>query len=226
MYDHKFVPANPGDSRAPCPALNALANHGYLPHSGRDIGLLQLIHALRHVYNLSLPFAFMLSFVGILLCGHGFFRLDLQGLAAHNRIEHDGSLAHGDAAPGNRFAPIPVNKSMFHTFLVYAALGQGIYLEDFMRARVDREAQLQKPLDSLRAQIGQGEAALAWLVMRDDDGKIPLGWLEQWWGEERLPDTWTKPHRVVGILEARTKANVVADGMAKLRLQDQFRRKC
>jgi hypothetical protein len=30
MYDHKFVPTNPGDSRAPCPALNALANHGYL----------------------------------------------------------------------------------------------------------------------------------------------------------------------------------------------------
>ena len=93
------------------------------PHSGRDIGLLQLIQALRDVYNLSLPLALFLSLVGFLLCGHGFFRLDLDGLAAHNRIEHDGSLAHGDAAPGQRFAPIPVNKSMLHTFLVYAALG-------------------------------------------------------------------------------------------------------
>jgi hypothetical protein len=182
--------------------------------------LLQLIHALRHVYNLSLPFAFFLSLVGILLCGHGFFRLDLEGLAAHNRIEHDGSLAHGDAAPGQRFAPIPVNKSMFHTFLMYAALNQGMYLEDFMRARVDREAQLQEPLDSLHAQIGQGEAALAWLVMRDDDGKIPLDRLKQWWGEGRLPSNWTKPHCVIGLLEVRAKTKVIADGMKKLR-QDE-----
>jgi hypothetical protein len=192
----------------------------YRPRSGRDIGLLQLINALRHVYNLSLPFALFISLGGILLCGHGFFRLDLEGLAAHNRIEHDGSLAHGDAAPGQRFAPIPVNKSMFHTFLMYAALNQGMYLEDFMRARVDREARLHKPLNGLHAQIGQGEAALAWSVMRDDDGKIPLDRLKQWWGEGRLPSNWTKPHRVIGLLEVRAKTKFIADGMKKLR-QDE-----
>ena len=27
---HPYVPATPGDSRSPCPALNALANHGYM----------------------------------------------------------------------------------------------------------------------------------------------------------------------------------------------------
>lgn len=33
---HAFVPPNfaAGDLRGPCPALNALANHGYLPHNG------------------------------------------------------------------------------------------------------------------------------------------------------------------------------------------------
>ena len=33
---HKFVPPNfaAGDQRGPCPGLNALANHGYLPHNG------------------------------------------------------------------------------------------------------------------------------------------------------------------------------------------------
>ena len=33
---HKFVPPDfaKGDQRGPCPGLNALANHGYLPHSG------------------------------------------------------------------------------------------------------------------------------------------------------------------------------------------------
>jgi hypothetical protein len=179
---------------------------------------MQLTQALRDVYNLSLPFALILSLVGIILCGHGFFRLDLNGLAVHNRIEHDGSLAHADAAPGQRFAPIPVNPNMLQRFLVYAALGKGMYLEDFMRARVDREAQLEKPLDAIHAQIAQGEVATAWLVMRDDYGKIPIDRLKQWWGEERLPDNWTKPRRVIGILEARGKADDVADGIRKLRL--------
>jgi hypothetical protein len=156
--------------------------------------------------------------IGILVCGHGFFRLDLAGLAAHNRIEHDASLVHGDAAPGQRIAPIPVNARLLSTFLAYAALSKGMYLEDFMKARVDREDQLEKPLDDLHAQVGQGEAATAWLLMKDDTGKVPLDRLEQWWGEGRLPDSWTKPRRTIGLLEARLKADDVADGMRKLRL--------
>lgn len=31
---HAFVAPGPTDQRGPCPGLNALANHGYLPHSG------------------------------------------------------------------------------------------------------------------------------------------------------------------------------------------------
>jgi len=34
--EHAFVPPNfaAGDQRGPCPGLNALANHNYLPHNG------------------------------------------------------------------------------------------------------------------------------------------------------------------------------------------------
>jgi len=176
------------------------------------------MQALRDVYNLSLPFAFLLSFIGILLCGHGLFRLDLHGLAAHNRIEHDASLAHGDAAPGQHFAPVPVNPHLLMTFLAYATLSKGMYLEDFMKVRVDREDHLEMPLDSIHAQIGQGEVATAWLVMKDENGKFPLNRLREWWGEERLPDDWTKPRRVIGLLETRAKAEDVAEGMRKMRL--------
>lgn len=33
---HAWIPPNlaAGDQRGPCPGLNALANHGYLPHNG------------------------------------------------------------------------------------------------------------------------------------------------------------------------------------------------
>ena len=32
--DHEWVAPGPNDIRGPCPGLNAMANHGYLPHSG------------------------------------------------------------------------------------------------------------------------------------------------------------------------------------------------
>jgi hypothetical protein len=32
--EHAFVPPGPTDLRGPCPGLNAMANHGYIPHNG------------------------------------------------------------------------------------------------------------------------------------------------------------------------------------------------
>ena len=32
--DHAFVPPGKNDLRGPCPGLNAMANHNYLPHNG------------------------------------------------------------------------------------------------------------------------------------------------------------------------------------------------
>lgn len=36
---YKFVAPGPTDQRGPCPGLNALANHGYMPHNG--VGTIQ-----------------------------------------------------------------------------------------------------------------------------------------------------------------------------------------
>ncbi len=32
--EYAFVPPGPSDLRGPCPGLNAMANHGYIPHDG------------------------------------------------------------------------------------------------------------------------------------------------------------------------------------------------
>ncbi|KAF9698452.1 hypothetical protein EKO04_003423 [Ascochyta lentis] len=32
-----YAPAGPGDKRSPCPMINSLANHGYLPRDGRSV---------------------------------------------------------------------------------------------------------------------------------------------------------------------------------------------
>ncbi|KAH9045351.1 Cloroperoxidase [Lactarius pseudohatsudake] len=65
---HSFIPPSAGDSRSPCPALNALANHGILPHDGRGITAYQLISVMRQHYHVSLPLATFLSIGGTFIC--------------------------------------------------------------------------------------------------------------------------------------------------------------
>ena len=66
---HAFCPPHPGDSRAPCPAMNSMANHGYLPRDGKCITPGVLIHALRAGYHLSYPLAWFLTHGGFYLIG-------------------------------------------------------------------------------------------------------------------------------------------------------------
>jgi hypothetical protein len=48
---HAFKPPGAGDLRGPCPGLNALANHGYLPSNG-EIGLDQAVSACNKVFGM------------------------------------------------------------------------------------------------------------------------------------------------------------------------------
>ncbi|KAF7362906.1 Cloroperoxidase [Mycena venus] len=42
---HAFIPAKSTDLRAPCPGLNTLANHGYLPRDGRNITVPMIVQS-------------------------------------------------------------------------------------------------------------------------------------------------------------------------------------
>ena len=49
------MPAIPTDSRSLCPAINALANHGYIPRNGRNISVNTLKQVLKITYHLEDP---------------------------------------------------------------------------------------------------------------------------------------------------------------------------
>ena len=51
---YKWVPPGPNDIRGPCPGLNALANHGYFPHSG-VVPLTTAATATNQVYGMTRP---------------------------------------------------------------------------------------------------------------------------------------------------------------------------
>lgn len=61
--DHAYADPLPGQARGPCPAQNALANHGYLNRSGYTT-LVECVTANGHVYNMFPDFATFLCFLG------------------------------------------------------------------------------------------------------------------------------------------------------------------
>ncbi|CAE6341243.1 unnamed protein product [Rhizoctonia solani] len=122
---YAFQAPRPGDKRGPCPGLNALANHGYLPRNGVT-NFIQAIGACNKVFGMGTEIGASLSTVAWVLTGNP---LDMtwsmggspgglvlppllsapQGLSgAHNKFEGDGSptrsdlyLNNGDASTMN-----------------------------------------------------------------------------------------------------------------------------
>jgi len=84
-----------GDARAPCPGLNAMANHGILPHDGRSISMKTLNQALQDTFNFSPTLCRNTTDSLVSLFGRD--TIDLSDLAAHNIIEHDASFLRHDA---------------------------------------------------------------------------------------------------------------------------------
>ena len=189
------------------------------------------------VYNCSFPFAFVLSTVGFIWCGHltgsGFstrLSLDLHDLARHNRIEHDGSLGHADAAPGQKYAPTVPDPARIASLLdsqspncVKGPAGVGaLTLLDLARVRYLRDAELTRPLDRLHTFITRGEVALILLALGAPCGggpepfAVPRDRIYQWFVEERLPDDWPGPSTRIGLVNTAKVGNTVRSEVARL----------
>jgi len=118
--DHPFRAPGPNDQRGPCPGLNTLANHGYIPRNG-VASFEQIIVAAREGFNMEYELAAALAAFGILSRGNAY--LDLLsiggptkfvpplpgkidgpvtgGIATHGRFEGDVSMTRQDAVIGD-----------------------------------------------------------------------------------------------------------------------------
>ena len=116
-----WSPPGPGDVRSPCPGLNALANHGILPHNGKGMTLPILIKGLKDGMNVGADFATAIGAAGILSVPANLLAMsfDLNDLDEHNfPIEHDASLSRADynINHGDNYS---FNQTIFDTVLEY-----------------------------------------------------------------------------------------------------------
>ncbi|KAF2029930.1 Cloroperoxidase [Setomelanomma holmii] len=95
-----YVAPKDGDSRSACPMLNALANHGVLPHDGKNITFKDLNKVVRESFNFAPSFCFFVPKFAADFLGRSYWtdKFDLAELSKHNAIEHDASLTRHDAA--------------------------------------------------------------------------------------------------------------------------------
>lgn len=98
----EYVAPKDGDSRSACPMINAMANHGILPHDGKNITFKQLNETIRQTFNFASSFCFFVPNFSARFLNKSYFndRFDLADLNLHadNAIEHDASLTRQDAA--------------------------------------------------------------------------------------------------------------------------------
>jgi hypothetical protein len=135
--DHPYVAPGPMDMRGPCPALNTLSNHGYLPRNG-VVTPEQVVTAVTQGFNLGHKFAkFLVSFAtlargnpeaGLLSIG-GESLLVTQspsyvdgvipgGIAKHGCFEGGLSTSRNDFHLGNH---INFQQNLFDTLLTHVS---------------------------------------------------------------------------------------------------------
>ncbi|KAK3372173.1 Chloroperoxidase [Podospora didyma] len=106
-----WAPPGPYDVRAPCPMLNTLANHGFLPHDGKHISKKETENALFDALNINKTLgSFLFDFALRTSPKKNATHFSLNDLGNHNILEHDASLSRPDAYFGNVLA---FNQSVF-----------------------------------------------------------------------------------------------------------------
>jgi hypothetical protein len=214
--------------------LNALANHGFLPRDGKNISVFDLVSALRAGYKLSTPLAIFLALGGFFLLRR-FRNLSLYEVGRHGRVEHNASLVHSDTPAGEKYAPTEIHKDLVDLLIGDAQTvvepGEGTETRekrrlmaacDVARARIRREKE-SCPLDGVHAEIARGEMGIILGVMEMKAGGkagVPIEWMREWIGEERIPAEW-KPKHAQGLFDTVKRSKAIRQAMDEIRKSEE-----
>ncbi|KAF1332820.1 Aromatic peroxygenase, partial [Globisporangium splendens] len=198
--------------RSPCPALNTLANHGYIPRNGQNVTRADLKAGLMNVYNIGVG-------VADLLVNQVPETLSLDYLGTHNLIEHDASLVHYDAYLGKD--PSAVDPVLLADFLGRANSNGFLTLSDVAAVRKQRAVTCRAVNPD--CDLGLKPQTLAFLesgvLLRALGGfnneSISRSFAQSFLEQERIPSDYKKPATDVSLVK-------LLDTTAKLKLLSIF----
>lgn len=191
------VPSSPAvNHRSPCPVLNTLANHGFLPRDGKNVTAAVLSNGLVQALNLDRKLADL--FAKPLTRKYGDQVFTLADLAPHNFLEHDASLVHNDAFFGSD--PAFINQTLVGS-LIARAVGTPPVLTRTGMARYRRDRELESrqtnpqfSLSTLHSVIGSGEAGIVLMILGDPDTMtITVERARSFLQLEKFPEAFARP---------------------------------
>ncbi|EEB92448.1 hypothetical protein MPER_09040 [Moniliophthora perniciosa FA553] len=100
---HPFQAPGPDDARGPCPGLNTLANHGFLPRNGKNITIAVVLQGAVDGFNVQND-ALNIAAKAALFTSPLNDQFMLNDIKLHGTIEHDGSISRADHALGDNAA--------------------------------------------------------------------------------------------------------------------------
>ncbi|KAJ7617858.1 Chloroperoxidase [Roridomyces roridus] len=217
----EYHPPAEGDLRSVCPAINTMANHGYIRRDGKGITPWMMAAGLRACYGLSTPLSLFLTIGGwFLIKRYALRALTLADIGLHGGVEHDASVVHRDCPAGQKDAPIEIIPELVDEFTrnVKDAL---VTNEDIVETRIRRE-RASPPLDPMHAEIARGEMAIilgVWARSADGVEGVPLPWMKLWLGQERLPEGW-RPDHTETLRSVVKRATALRTAMNKMKKEE------
>lgn len=207
----------PNDVRSPCPGLNAMANHGILPHSGRGMTLDMLTKAMEKTFNFGFDLRTVLAIGALLSSPHpSSGMMNLDDLDKHNYIEHDGSLSrapyHQNGDDHSFRQDIFDQVLSFYSNSTNATTSISQASKAHLH-RVRTDAQTPGFRYGLKqVMLGYGESSLYLMTMGDPlTGIAPVSYVRTFFEQERLPyaEGWQTPSTSITL-------EVVVSMMTKL----------
>ncbi|KAL7787057.1 Chloroperoxidase [Trichoderma ceciliae] len=202
----------PEDSRSPCPMLNTLANHGYLPHDGRHITAQQFGDAITEALNVNSMFGVQTAKYFMRAANKS--SIDLVELNRPGILQHIASLTRDDVTSLDS-VDVTASQDRIHHLLQDSST-DCITVASLAQTRLHVEA-LSSPeemslKDTLLAYV---EAGLLLVMMNEEP--VPSGWsfpptntycapkqiVKTWLTEERLPEElgWKRSERTLGVMD-------------------------
>ncbi|EKM78506.1 hypothetical protein AGABI1DRAFT_114754 [Agaricus bisporus var. burnettii JB137-S8] len=220
---HRWRPAGRGDKRGPCPGLNTLSSHNWMPRNG-VVTPYQMVDATQEGFNMESTLARRFTYSSHLIDGNVITDLmsigaktDLTGpappppanpggLNLHGFIEGDASFTRGDAFHGDNWQ---FNQTLFDEFAEYInKYGAGNYnytvAGEFRYQRIQESIATNPQFNFRRlrffaAYIETIVGVNLFTDGRRDDGQVPLEDTRSFFQDARMPDGFHRAAKPYGL---------------------------
>ncbi|KAK1983603.1 Chloroperoxidase [Colletotrichum cereale] len=221
---NEWAPAGPNNVRGPCPKMNTLANHGFLPHDDRNLTRENVVKGLQEGLNFDTSLGelmFKMAIVANPEPNATFFTLD--HLNAHNVLEHDASLSRTDAFFGSNHV---FNQTVFDESRAYWTR-EILDADQLADSKIARQINSKafNPNYTFAASVENfslGEVAAPIIAFGDmSDGTVNKALVEYFFLNERLPAElgWAKRETpitqedILSVVQMISKAtSLITDG--------------